>query len=127
MGPLTNITHYSPHIIQLGFSQKTHHITAKIGLQNYIILTQSPTSLRLWAKPKEIPKFLKSHYNVANFKACYDTTLLTKPVATWQYFTRSQKSFLQSPNPNFALFYKVQIPIWHLFSQSPKFLFGTTL
>ena len=22
MGPLTNITHYSPHIIQLGFSQK---------------------------------------------------------------------------------------------------------
>ena len=69
MGPLTNITHYIPHIIQLKFStNNAHHITAEIGPQNYIIPTQTPTSFGLWAKPKENPNFLKSHYDVANSK-----------------------------------------------------------
>ena len=65
----------------------THHITTKIGPQNYIIPTQGPTSFNLWAKPKESPKppkvplrcgqfkspttmwlIPKSHYDVANSK-----------------------------------------------------------
>ena len=73
MGPLTNITRYIPHIIQLKFSANyTHHITTKIGLQNYIIPTQGSTSFSLWAKPKESPNSLKSHYDVANSKSYYD-------------------------------------------------------
>ena len=54
-----------------------------------------------------------------------------KPVATQQYFTKSQNHFhkaqiliwhlfLQSSNNNLALFYKAQILIWHLFLQSPN-------
>ena len=91
----------------------------KLGHKIYIIPTQSPTSSGLWAKRKESPKFQKSHYNVvnskshydvANSKARYDVALFTKPVATWQYFTKSQNHF-----------YKAQIPIWHLFWQSPNF------
>ena len=39
MGPLTNITCYIPHIIQLKLStNNTHHITTKIGPQ----ITLSP-------------------------------------------------------------------------------------
>ena len=73
MGPLTNITRYIPHIIQLKFSaNNTHHITTKIGPQNYIFPTQSPTSFSLWVKPKENPNSLKSHYDVANSKSHYD-------------------------------------------------------
>ena len=107
MGPLTNITHYIPHIIQLKFStNNAHHITTKIGLQNYIIPTQSPTSFGLWAKSKESPNSLKSHYDMANSMSRYDAALFTnpvatrhlkarcyttplKPVATRQYFTKS--------------------------------------
>ena len=73
MSPLTNITRYIPHIIQLKFSvNNTHHITTKIEPQNYIFPTQSPTSFSLWVKPKESPNFLKSYYDVANLKSHYD-------------------------------------------------------
>ena len=91
---------------------------------------QSPTTM--WLIPK-------SHYDVANskslttmwliryptttwqiqsplrcgtiykFKPRYDAALFTKPVVTRKYFTKSQNHF-----------YKAQIPIWHLFSQSPN-------
>ena len=75
MGPLINIIHYIPRTIQLNSPQiNTYHITTKIGLQNYIIPTQDPTSFSLWAKPKESPNFIKSHYNVANSKSYYDVT-----------------------------------------------------
>ena len=89
MGPFTNITHYILHIIQLKFStNNTHHITTKIGLQNYIIPTQSPTSFSLWAKPKESPNSPKSHYDVANSVSHYDV-VNSKPTMMWHY--------LQSP------------------------------
>ena len=98
------------HILSnLGFHKNTHHITTKIGPQNYFIPTQSLTSFGLWAKPKESPKFQKSHYDVANSKAHYDAALFAKPIATRQYFTKSQNHF-----------YKAQISIWHLFSQNPN-------
>ena len=108
-------------------TKNTHYITTKIGLQNYIIPTQSPTLFGLWEKPKESPKFqspttmwliqspttkwlIQSPTNdVANSKDRYDASLFTKPVATQQYFTKSQNHF-----------YKAKIPIWHLFSQSPN-------
>ena len=107
---LSQILPIIAHILSnLGFHKKTYHITTKIGPQNYIIPTQSPTSFGLWAKPKESPKFQKSHYDVANSKTRYDAALFTKLVATRQYFTKSQNHF-----------YKAQIPIWHLFSQSPN-------
>ena len=94
MGSLTNIIRYIPRTIQLNSPQiNTHHITTKIGPQNYIIPTQSLTSFGLWAKPKESPKFQKSHYDVANSKARYDAALFTKPIATRQYFTKSQNHF----------------------------------
>ena len=133
MSPLTNITRYIPHIIQLKFSvNNTHHITTKIEPQNYIFPTQSPTSFSLWVKPKESPNSPKSHYDVANSmshydvansksatmwhylqspllhgtsKACCYMAPLTKPVASWQYFTKSQNHF-----------HKIQIIIWQLFS-----------
>ena len=108
MGTLTNITHNSPHIIQLGFSQKILIILLpKLDHKIYIIPIQSPTSFGLWAKPKESPKFQKSHYDVANSKAHYDAALFAKPVATRQYFTKSQNHF-----------YKAQILIWHLFHKA---------
>ena len=116
-------------------TKNTHHITIKIGPQNYIFPIQNPTLSGLWAKPKESPKFQKSHYDmanskfhydvanskspttmwlipkshydVANSKTHYDAALFTKLVATRQYFTKSQNHF-----------YKTRIPIWHLFSQS---------
>ena len=70
MSHLTNITRYISYIIQLKFStNNTHHITTKIGPQNYIIPTQNPTSFSLWTKPKENPNSLKSHYDVANSKS----------------------------------------------------------
>ena len=39
LGPLTNITHYSSYIIQLGFHKNTHHIEP----QNYTISIKSST------------------------------------------------------------------------------------
>ena len=73
MGPFTNITHYILYIIQLKFStNNTHHITIKIEPQNYIVPTQSPTSFSLWAKPKESPNSLKSHYDGASSKSHYN-------------------------------------------------------
>ena len=63
---LSQILPIIAHILSnLGFHKNTHHITTKIGPQDYIILTQSPTSFGLRSKPKESPKFQKSHYDVA--------------------------------------------------------------
>ena len=110
----------------------------------------------MWLIPKvslRCGSFPKSHYDVANskyptttwqiqnplrcgtiYKNRYDVTLFTKPVATRQYFTKSQNHFYkaqiliwhlfsQSPDSYLALFHKAQIPIWHYFSK-PKFSFG---
>ena len=72
------------HILSnLGFHKNTYHITTKIGPQNYIIPTQSPTSFGLWAKPKESPKFQKSHYDVANSKSHYDVANSKSPTTMW--------------------------------------------
>ena len=98
---LSQILSIIAHILSnLGF----HKNTTKIGPQNYIFPTQSPTLSGLWAKPKESPKFQslitmwlipkfyydvansKAHYDAALFhksKARYDAALFTKPVTTW--------------------------------------------
>ena len=55
MGPLTNITCYIPHIIQLKFSiNNTHHITTKIGPQNYIISHKAQHYLACGQNPKKV-------------------------------------------------------------------------
>ena len=109
------------HILSnLGFHKNTHHITTKIGPQNYIIHTQSPTSFDLWAKPKENPKFQKSHYDVANSKFHYNVANSKSPTTMWLipsplrcgtiykahcYVTilyKISKSFLQSLNSYLA-------------------------
>ena len=123
MGPFTNITHYSPHIIQLGFSQKYSSYYYQIGPQNYIIPTQSPTSFDLWAKPKENPKFQKSHYDVANSKFHYNVANSKSPTTMWlipsplrcgtiykarcymAILYKISKSFLQSPNSYLAFIF----------------------
>ena len=108
-----------PIIIQLGFSQKILIILLpKLGrkitffphkAQHYPVCGQnpkkaqnskSPTTMWLIQSPTTMWLIPKSHY---------DAALFTKPIATQQYFTKSQNHF-----------YKAQIPIWHLFSQSPN-------
>ena len=84
------------------FHKNTHHVTTKIGPQNYAIPTKKiPSSFTLWAKPKK--KAQQYHL----LSPLLHGTL--KPIATWQYFTKSQNHF-----------YKAQILIWHLFLQSPN-------
>ena len=110
MGSLTNITHYNPYVIQLGFSQKILIILLpKLGrkitffphkAQHYLVCGQNPKKTQNSKSPTTMWLIPKSHY---------DAALFTKLVATRQYFTKSQNHF-----------YKAQIPIWHLFSQSPN-------
>ena len=119
MGPLTNITRYTPHVIQLGFSQKILIILLpKLGrkitffphkAQHYLACGQNPKKVQNSKSPTTMWLISKSHYDVANSKTRYDAALFTKPVVTRQYITKSQNHF-----------YKAQIPIWHLFSQGPN-------
>ena len=128
MGTLTNITHNSPHIIQLGFSQKIliillpklgckitlfphkaqHHSACGKNLkkaQN----SKSPTTMWLIPKPTTMRHYLQSSLRCSISKAhCY-TAPFTKPVATRQYFIKSQNHFC-----------KTQILIWHYFTK-PKY------
>ena len=81
---LSQILPIIAHILSnLDFHKNTHHITAKIGLQNYIIPTQSPTSFGLWAKPQESPKFQKSHYDMANSKSLITMWLIQISTTMW--------------------------------------------
>ena len=101
--------------------------------------TQSPKSFGLWAKPKESPKFQKSHYDVANPKSHYDManskspttmSLILKPATMRHYLQnpllhgntlQNLKIIFTKPKFLFGIyFHKAQIPIWHLFSQSPN-------
>ena len=111
-------------------TKNTHHIATKIGPQNYIFPTQSPTLSGLWAKPKESPKFQKSHYNVVNSKSHYDVAN-SKARYTMRHYLQSlllhsntlQNLKIISTKPKFLFgiyFHKAQIPIWHLFSQGPN-------
>ena len=131
------------HILSnLGFHKNTHHITIKIEPQNYIIPTQSLTSFGLWAKPKESPKFQKSHYNVVNSKSHYDVANSKSPTPMWLIPKPAMmRHYLQSPllygntlqnlkiistKPKFLFgiyFHKTQILIWHYFIK-PKYSFG---
>ena len=77
---LPNIAHM---LSKLGSHKNTHHITTKIGPQNYIFPTQSPTLSGLWAKPKESPKFQKSHYDVANSKSHYNVANSKSITTMW--------------------------------------------
>ena len=103
MGPLTNIIHYSPHIIQLGFSQnmliisllkldrKLHYSHTK---PNIIWLwaklkerpnSKSPTTMWLISKPTTTRHYLQSPLRRDTiYKNRYDATLFTKSVTTRQ-------------------------------------------
>ena len=128
---LSQILPIIAHILSnLGFHKNTHHITTKIGRQNYIILTQSPASFGLWAKPKESPKFQKFHYDVANSKSLTTMWLIPKP-ATMRHYLQSpllhsntlQNLKIISTKPKFLFgiyFHKAQIIIWH-YSTKPKY------
>ena len=136
---LSQILPIIAHILSnLGFHKNTHHITTKIRSQNYIIPTQSPTSFGLWAKPKESPKFQKSHYDLANSKSHYDVVnskspttmwLIPKPATMWHYLQSPllhgntlQNLKIISTKPKFLFgiyFHKAQIIIWH-YSTKPK-------
>ena len=130
MSSLTNITHYNPYVIQLGFSQKIlitllPKLGRKITLfphkaQRYPACGQnpkkaqnskSPTTMWLIQSPTMMWLIPKSHY---------DAALFTKPIATRQYFTKSQNHFYKARIPIWHLFSQALIPIWHLFSQGPN-------
>ena len=100
----TNISYINPHKLSWALSQilpiishissnlnspqiNTHHITTKIGSQNYIIPIQGSTSFSLWAKPRESPNSLKSHYDVANSKSHYDVA--KSKLAMMQHYLQS--------------------------------------
>ena len=145
MGPLTTITYYIPHIIQLKFSTKyAHHITTKIGpqitlspqkAQHHLACGQNskkaqiPCPTTMWLIPK-VP------LRCGKFKAHYDVALFTKTAMMRHYlqspllhsntlqnlkiiFTKSKFLFgtiFQSPNSHLAsIFYKAQNPNLALF------------
>ena len=140
MEPLTNITHYSLHIIQFGFSQNMLIISLpKLGRKLHYPHTK-PNIIWHVGKTQRKPKFQKSHhYDVANskypttmckFKTRYDAALLTK-IAMMQHYLQSlllhgntlQNLKIIFTKPKFLLgiyFHKAQILIWNLFSQSPN-------
>ena len=86
MGPLTNITHYSPHIIHIGFSQKYSPYCYHIEPQNYTISIKSPKALTLWENPK-------AQQNPLQSSLLYRT--LTKPVTTRHPKARCYTTLLQ--------------------------------
>ena len=61
------------------------------------------------SKTRYNPASLKAWYDPAPLKACCYTAPFTKPIVTWQYFTKSQNHF-----------HKTQIIIWQLFFLSPN-------
>ena len=80
IGP-SQILHTQAHKLPWALSQILpiiSHISSKLNSPQIILIillrklgrkiTQSPTSFSLWAKPKESPNSLKSHYDVANSK-----------------------------------------------------------
>ena len=141
MGPLTNITYYITHIIQI-----LHKICSSCHYQNwvtyYTVPTQSSTSFGLWAKLKESPKsksptmmwlIPKSHYDVANSMSHYDVAN-SKP-ATMRHYLQIQSplrcSTIQKARCYAAILYKIsksflQSPNSYLASifTKPKSLFG---
>ena len=82
---LSQILPIIAHILSnLGFHKNTHHITTKIRPQNlHYSHAQSPTSFGLWAKPKESPKFQKSHYDMANSKSLITMWLIQISTMMW--------------------------------------------
>ena len=149
MGLLTNITYYSPHIIQLGFSQNMLIISLpKLGRKLHYPHTK-PNIIWLWGKTQRKPKFQKPHYDVANsksltmmwlipniplrcgkFKARYNAALFTKTVMMRHYLQslslhgntlQDLKIIFTKPKFLFGIyFHKAQIPIWHYFTK-PKY------
>ena len=130
MGSLTNITDYYPTWV---LTKNTHHITTKIGPQNYIFPTESPTLSGLWAKPKESPKFQKSHYDVANPKSHYDVANSKVPLRCGTIYKarcyttilyKISKSFLQSLNSYLASIFTKPEFLFGIYFTKPEFLFG---
>ena len=102
----------------------------KLGHKIYIIPTQSPTSFSLWAKPKESPKFQKSHYDVANSKKShydvanskshYDVANSKSPTTMWLILKpATMRHYLQS-----LLLHGNTLQNLKIISTRPKFLFG---
>ena len=106
MGPLTNITHYSPHIIHLGFSQKYSPYCYHIEPQNYTISIKSPKALTLWENPK-------AQQNPLQSSLLYGT--LTKPVTTRHPKARCYTTLLQ-----ISLLHSTLKPIATLYSYKAR-------
>ena len=76
-----NYLAYSHKYYPLYPTKNTHHVTTKIGLENYIISIKSPSSFTLWTKLKSLTKPLQSPFLHRTSKVPYDSAPL-KPVAT---------------------------------------------
>ena len=98
-------------------NSKSHYDVAN-SMSHYNVANSKPTSTWQIQSPLQCDTIYKACCYTASLKAQYDLTPLkarcymapfTKPVATWQYFTKSQNHF-----------HKTQIIIWQLFFLKPR-------
>ena len=95
--------------------QKSHYDVAN-SMSHYDVANSKPATMRHYLQSPLLHSISKTLYDSAFLKAWYDpvplkarcyTTPFTKPVATRQYFTKSQNHF-----------HKAQILIWQTILQS---------
>ena len=130
MGSLTNITHYSPHIIQLGFSQKySSYYYQNWAIKFTLFPHKAQHHLACGQNPKKAQNS-KSPTMMWLIPKVQLRWLILKP-ATMRHYLQSlllhgntlQNLKIISTRPKFLFgiyFHKGQIPIWHLFSQNPN-------
>ena len=96
--------------------QKSHYNVAN-SMSHNDVANSKPAAIRHYLQSRLLYGISKAWYDSASLKALYDpaplkshcnTTPFTKPIATRQYFTKSQNHF-----------HKTQILIWH-YSTKPK-------
>ena len=97
-------------------NSKSHYDVAN-SMSHYNVANSKPATMRHYLQSPLLHGISKTRYNPTSLKARYDLvplkahcymTPFTKPVATQQYFTKSQNHF-----------HKAQILIWH-YSTKPK-------
>ena len=101
---------------------KSHYDVAN-SMSHYDVTNSKLATMQHYLQSPLLHGISKAWYDPASLKARYDppplkarcyTTPFTKPVATWQYFTKSQNHFHKTQILIWHLFYKTQILIWQL-------------
>ena len=99
--------------------QKSHYDVAN-SMSHYDVANSKPATMRHYLQSPLLHSISKARYDLASLKVQYDPTPLkaryypvpfTKPITTWQYFTKSQNHFHKTQIIIWQLFYKAQILI----------------